>query len=145
MYEYENSVTLVPESNLRKERILNIRILKNKAFLRLFLHTASVPLEPLFHRGNVPAFAMDQGIEATGAAWLLTIVNFSDLLDRFFVGYISDKKLIKRIYLIAISMATSGTIQCLYPFYKTYEITVLFTFLMDFFRISYQLFILQCC
>ena len=32
---FENSVTLVPDSNLRKERILNIRILKNKAFLRL--------------------------------------------------------------------------------------------------------------
>ena len=29
---FENSVTLVPESNLSKERILNIRILKNKAF-----------------------------------------------------------------------------------------------------------------
>ena len=97
-------------------------------------------------QGYVPAFAMEQGIEATGAARLLTIVNFSDLLDRFFVGYKSDKKLIKRIYLIAISMAIgSGTIQCLYPFYKTYEITVLFTFFMDFFRISYQLFILQCC
>ena len=131
--KFNNSVTLVPESNIRKERILNTRIFRNKAFLRLLFAYSIGSVGTGLPQGYIPAFAMEQGIEASGAAWLLTINNFSDLLGRLFVGYISDKKLIKRIYLIAISMAISGTIQCLSPFYKTYWSFVLFTVFYGFF------------
>ena len=84
---FENSVTLVPESNLRKERILNtsIRILKNEAFLRLLFAYIIGSVSTALPQGYIPAFAMEQGVEASGAAVLLTIINFSDLLGRFFV------------------------------------------------------------
>ena len=82
---FENSVTLVPESNLSKERILNIRILKNKAFLRLFFAYSIGSVGTALPQGYIPTFAMEQVVETSGAARLLTIVNFSDLLDRFFV------------------------------------------------------------
>ena len=64
---FENSVTLVPESNLSKKRILNIRILKNKAFLRLFFTYSIGSDGTALPQGYVPAFVMEQGIEATGA------------------------------------------------------------------------------
>ena len=139
---FENSETLVPESNLRKERILNIRILKNKAFLRLMFAYSIGSVGTALPQGYIPAFAMEQGIEATGAAWLLTIVNFSDLLDRFFVDRTKSSS---NELIIAISMAISGTIRCLYPFTKPMRSPSFSRFFMDFFRMSYQLFILQCC
>ena len=131
--KFNKSVTLVPESNIRKERILNTSIFRNKAFLRLLFAYSIGSVGTALPQGYIPAFAMEHGIEVSGAAWLLTINNFSDLLGRFFVGYISDKKITKRIYLIAISMAISGTIQCLSPFYKSYWSFVLFTVFYGFF------------
>ena len=80
---FENSVALVPESNLRKERILNIRILKNKAFLRLLFAYIIGSVSTALPQGYIPAFAMEQGIEASGAAWMLTIVNFLGFIRSF--------------------------------------------------------------
>ena len=130
---FDNNGTLMANSTTRKQKIFNFHIFKNKAFLRLLFAYSVGSIGTALPQGYIPAFAMEQGVEASGAAWLLTIINFSDLLGRFFVGYISDKKLIKRIYLIAISMAISGTIQCLSPFYKNYWSIVLFTVFYGFF------------
>ena len=130
---FDNNGTLMANSTTRKQKIFNFHLFKNKAFLRLLFAYSVGSIGTALPQGYIPAFAMEQGVEASGAAWLLTIINFSDLLGRFFVGYISDKKLIKRIYLIAISMAISGTIQCLSPFYKNYWSIVLFTVFYGFF------------
>uniref|UniRef100_A0A8W8IU53 Major facilitator superfamily (MFS) profile domain-containing protein n=1 Tax=Magallana gigas TaxID=29159 RepID=A0A8W8IU53_MAGGI len=81
----------------------------------------------------LPAFAMEQGTDRTDAAWLITISSFADLLGRITIGWISDKKRVKRIYLIAISMVVSGVVQCLSPFYKNYLSLVFFSMVYGFF------------
>ena len=52
---FDHSVTLVPESNLRKEGILNIRVLKNKAFAYSIGSVGTA-----LPQGYIPAFSWNK-------------------------------------------------------------------------------------
>ena len=55
---FDHSITLVPESNLRKEGILNIRILTNKTILRLLFAYSISSVGTALPHGYIPAFSI---------------------------------------------------------------------------------------
>lgn len=130
---FERQGSAVVNSTVGRKRIFNIKIFKNTSYLRLLFAYTIGSLGTSLPQGYLPAFAMEQGTDRTDAAWLITISSFADLLGRITIGWISDKKRIKRIYLIAISMVVSGVVQCLSPFYKNYLSLVFFSMVYGFF------------
>lgn len=130
---FERHGSAVVNSTFGKERIFNIKIFKNMSYLRLLFAYTIGSIGTALPQGYLPAFAMEQGTDKTDAAWLITISSFADFLGRIIVGWISDKKWTKRIYLIAISMTVSGVVQCLSPFYKNYLSVVFFSMVHGFF------------
>lgn len=129
----ERQGSAVVNSTIGKEMIFNIKIFKNTSYLRLLFAYTIGSIGTALPQGYLPAFAMEQGTDKTNAAWLITISSFADLLGRITIGWISDKKWTKRIYLIAVSMAVSGVVQCLSPFYKNYLSIVVFSMVYGFF------------
>lgn len=130
---FERQGSVVANSTFDKENIFNIKIFKNTSYLRLLFAYTIGSIGTALPQCYLPAFAMEQGADKTDAAWLITISSFADLIGRLTIGWISDKKWIKRIYLIAISMSVSGVVQCLSPFYKNYLSFVFFSVVYGFF------------
>ncbi|XP_061186187.1 monocarboxylate transporter 12-like [Saccostrea echinata] len=118
---------------INKEQFFNFKILKNASFLRLLFAYTVGSIGTSLPQNYLPALAMEEGTEATNAALLITVSSFFDLLGRIMIGYVSDKRLVRRSYLIAVSMALSGVVQCLSPFYKDYWNLVLFSAFYGFF------------
>ncbi|XP_062588750.1 monocarboxylate transporter 9-like isoform X2 [Saccostrea cucullata] len=118
---------------IKKEQFFNFKILKNPSFMRLLFAYTVGSIGTSLPQSYLPALAIEQEAETTNAALLITVSSFFDLLGRLLIGYISDKRLVKRSYLIAVSMALSGVLQCLSPFYKDYWSLLLFSVFYGFF------------
>jgi MCP family monocarboxylic acid transporter-like MFS transporter 12 len=131
---FENKETVTQNTeNQGEQNLFDLKIFKNTSFLRLLFSYAVGSIAVSLPQGYLPAFAMEQGAEATEAALLITLSSLSDLIGRLMIGYISDKRLVKRSYLIAIGMAINGITLCLSPFYESYWSIVLFSVFHGFF------------
>ncbi|XP_048747275.2 monocarboxylate transporter 12-B-like isoform X2 [Ostrea edulis] len=130
---FENKGMVTTNTENKNEQIFDLKIFKNTSFLRLLFAYAVGSIAVSLPQGYLPAFAMEQGTEATEAALLITTSSLSDLIGRLMIGYISDKRLVKRSYLIALGMAINGITLCLSPLYKSYWSMVLFSVFYGFF------------
>ena len=60
----------------------------------------------------LPAFAMQQGVSQSDAAWLLSIIGLTNVLGRMLVGVVSDRPQVCCVWVVSAALVMGG-ITCL--------------------------------
>nr|KAG5698941.1 hypothetical protein BaRGS_024862 [Batillaria attramentaria] len=103
-------------------KLLGLSLLKSPTFvtytLSVFLWSAGLFVPPTY----LPPLAYDLGIDSTRAAFLVSIIGFSNTLGRVVFGFVSDLPRVDPLVIKTVMVVVGGAATCTVPFLTTFPL-----------------------